>query len=250
MELTFDFIGKFVLAGGGLAAMSYGLFRVLGDKWLEAKFGERLQNLKAAQDRALRHVQSTIDREVHRAKKLYDSEFTTLSECWRLLRESYDQSVSGGMSHTAQVDRSTDDELDRHLTKLGMEDWEKREMISKTGRERFDAYYIWTEHRRYIKMHKAWSDFRTHLDTNSIFFPEGLTEKVKLIELKIIAANVEFEDRLRQRVNPHLRDDRRNMYEQTNKLRTEGEPLMENLKKLVRDRLWSAAASAEAPGEL
>lgn len=84
MELTFDFIGKFVLAGGGLAAMSYGLFRVLGDKWLEAKFGERLQNLKAAQDRALRHVQSTIDREVHRAKKLYDSEFTALSECWRL----------------------------------------------------------------------------------------------------------------------------------------------------------------------
>lgn len=101
MEMTLDFIGRFVLAGGGLAAMSYGLFRVLGDKWLEAKFGERLQNLKAAQDRALRHVQSTIDREVHRAKKLYDSEFTALSECWRLLRDSYDQSASGVMSQTA-----------------------------------------------------------------------------------------------------------------------------------------------------
>lgn len=154
------------------------------------------------------------------------------------------------MSQTAQVDRYTDDELDRHLTKLGMEDWEKREMISKTGRERFDAYYIWTEHRRYLKMHKAWSDFRTHLDTNSIFFPEGLTEKVKAIESKIIAANVEFESRLQQRVNPHLRTDGRNMFEETNKLRTEGGPLMEDLMKLVRDRLWSAAASPEALGGL
>ena len=81
LDLTFDFLGKLVLAGGGLAAMSYALFQLLGGKWLEAKFGERLQNLKAEQDRALRHVQSTIDREIHRAKKLYDSEFTALSEC-------------------------------------------------------------------------------------------------------------------------------------------------------------------------
>ena len=246
MDLTFDFLGKLVLAGGGLAAMSYALFQFLGGKWLEAKFGERLQNLKAEQDRALRHVQSTIDREIHRAEKLYDSEFTALSECWRLLRDSFDQSVSGIMSQTAQVERYADAELDRHLSKLEMEDWEKREMIAKTGKERFDAYYIWTEHRRYLLMRKAWSDFRTQLDTNSIFFPEGLVEKLKVVEMKIIAANVEFESRLQQRVNPYLREEGRSMFEETNKLRTEGGPLMDELERLVRNRLWSAASSPEA----
>ena len=146
------------------------------------------------------------------------------------------------MSQTAQVERYTDAELDRLLSKLEMEDWERREMIAKTGKERFDAYYIWTEHRRYLKTRKAWSDFRTHLDTNSIFFPEGLAEKLKVVEMKIIAANVEFESRLQQRVNPYLREEGRSMFEETNKLRTEGGPLMDELQKLVRDRLWSAAS--------
>lgn len=246
MDLFYEYLGKLVAASGGLAAASYLFFRFFGSRWLEAKFGERLQNLKAEQDRTLRYVQSTIDREIHRAKKLYDSEFTALSESWRLLRDAFDLSVSGIMSQTPQVDRYTDEELDRHLTKLGMEDWEKRDMIAKTGKTRFDAYYVWTEHQRYLRMRKAWSDFRTQLDTNSIFFPEGLTEKLKVIELKIIAANVEFEDRLQQRANPHLRGDGRNMFEETNRLRTEGGPLMDELKKLVRDRLWSASTSAHA----
>ena len=176
-----QFLGTLLLAGGGIGAIAYCLFKFFGSKWLEAKFAERLQKLKTEQDRAIRYVQSTIDREIHRAKKLYDSEFTSLSECWRLLREAYDQSAGTVTSMTENVEQSSDAELDRFLPKLGMEEWKQREIKAKSGKARQEDFNQWSEWERSKRIDRLWRDFRKHLDANSIFFADGFTERFRAL---------------------------------------------------------------------
>jgi len=237
-----QYVGKVVLYGGGSVSIGYALFRYLGSKWLESKFAERLANLKFEQDQAIRHVQSTIDREIHRAKALYDSEFTALSECWRLLREAYDQSVGTIASYTANVERLNNQELERLLTKLGMEEWQRNEMRALTGKERQHAVHRWSEWERYKEVEGTRRKFRNHLDANSIFFADGFTEMFRDLDAMIIASNIEYEGRIEYHgtggISAHL-------FEATHKLRTDGGAKMKDLEGMVRKRLWSVAADSE-----
>lgn len=239
------YFGAFVFAGTGIGAISFWIFKLLGTKWVDARFAERLQTLRSQQDEAIRHVQSAIDREVHRAKKLYDSEFTALSECWRLLRDAYDQSVGTIASFTANVDRSTHEELERFLTKVGMEEWQRNEMKAKEGKQRQDAYHQWAEWGRYKKVDALWRQFRSLLDANSIFFADGFAERFREIEQLIIASNVEYEDRVRYHGTS---DSSAYNFDETNKLRKEGDPKMKELEDMVRKRLWSVARDADQKG--
>ncbi len=238
-------VSKYIVGAGGIVAVAFGVFRFLGTKWLDAKFNERLQTLKAAEDRSVRHIQSTIDREIHRAKKLYDNEFTALSECWKLLRVAYDLSAATIASLGTAVERFTDEELDRHLSARGMAEWKQREVKAKTGKDRADEYHVWSEWERYKTVDEAWRKFRSYLDANSIFFADGFSERFRAIEALIIGSNVEFEDRIREYGRPRTRD----AFEFTKKLRTEGEPLMKELEQLVRKRIWSVDKGAEGSAQ-
>ncbi len=227
----------FLAAGGGLVAISYFSFRFFASKWLETKFAERLQNLRAEQDKTIRYVQSTIDREIHRAKKLYDSEFTALSECWALLRNAYDHSAASLISFPVPVQRMSQEEFERHLAQRGMIEWERNEFKQLTGRERQEKYHIWSEWQRYIKAEQLWREYRSNLDGKSIFFAEGFTEKFRELEDLIFKSNQEYEHRIRT----YGEGVRVGAFEATDRLGNDGKRLMIELEELVRKRLWSVA---------
>lgn len=239
-----QYAGLLGITVAGLAGAAFGLFKWFGGKWLENKFAERLQNLKSEQDQAIRLVQSTIDREVHRAKKLYDSEFTALSESWRLLRAAYDLSASTIGSITTDVSRMNDEELERHLAMRGMEEWQRAELKSLKGDARQDEYWRWSEWQKAIECDKRWRKCRRQIDSTSIFFPAGFTERFRSINELICASNVEFEERIRQHNVPEYGKgfDRS---ESTKKLNKEGRAMMDELEQMVRDRLWSVAKEAD-----
>jgi hypothetical protein len=243
LPLVLQYAGLFGISVLSLAAAAYGLFKWFGGKWLENKFAERLQSLKTEQDKATRHVQSTIDREIHRAKKLYDNEFTALSESWRLLRAAYDLSASSIGSMMPNVQRMSNEELERHLAKRGMEEWQRNEFMTLTDGEREDEYWKWSEWQKAIECDKLWRECRKQIDSTSIFFPAGFTEKFRSINDMICASNVEFEDRIAQHKVPQYGQgyDR---FECTKKLRGAGKAQMDELETMVRDRLWSVAKEA------
>ena len=224
----------------GVVGAAYGLFRWFGGKWLESRFAERLQNLKAEQDQTIRYVQSTIDREIHRAKKLYDNEFTSLSDAWRKLRAGYELSASTIGSMTANVQALNDVELERHLVARGMEEWRRNDFKKLKGQALEDEYYKWSEWQKAIECDKLWRECRQQIDSTSIFFPVGFTEKFRAINDMICANNVEFEDRIREYKKPQFGQaiDR---FECTKKLRADGKVKMDELEGMVRDRLWSVA---------
>jgi protein-S-isoprenylcysteine O-methyltransferase Ste14 len=46
---TMAAFGTVIAVGGGAAAIAFALFRIFGEKWLSAKFNERLEAYKHAQ---------------------------------------------------------------------------------------------------------------------------------------------------------------------------------------------------------
>jgi hypothetical protein len=239
-SLFLQYAGFIGITTISVAVGAFALFKWLGGKWLENKFAERLQNLKSEQDQAIRMVQSTIDREVHRAKKLYDNEFTALSESWRLLRAAYDRSASTMGSMNTNVSRMSHEELDRHLVKRGMEAWQRNELQTMAGDERQNEYWRWSEWQRAVECDKYWRECRQQIDATSIFFPAGFTEKFRAINEMISASNTEFEERIRHYKVPQYRE-AFDPFELTKKLHKEGRIKMDELEGAVRDRLWSVA---------
>jgi len=238
--LALQYLGLLGITVIGVAGAAFGLFKWFGGKWLENKFAERLQTLKSEQDQAIRMVQSTIDREVHRAKKLYDNEFTALSDSWRLLRAAYDLSASSIGSMTANVERMNDEELERHLAKRSMEEWQRTELRAMKGEARQDEYWKWSEWQKAVECDKRWRECQQQIDSTSIFFPAGFTERFRALNEMICASNVEFEDRIQRHKVPQYGEtfDR---FEATKKLRGEGRVKIDELEAMVRDRLWSVA---------
>jgi len=238
--LVLQYAGLLGITVVGVASAAFGLFRWLGGKWLENKFSERLQNLKSEQDQAIRLVQSTIDREIHRAKKLYDSEFTALTDSWRTLRVAYDLSASTIGTVTTDVQRMNDEELERYLAKRGMEEWQRTEFKAMRGPTRQDEYWKWSEWERAKECGRLWRENRQQIDSMSIFFPAGFSEKFRAISELIWSSNVEFEERIRQYKVPQYGDSY-DRFEATKELRKAGQPKIEELERLVRARLWSVA---------
>ena len=244
IAVILQYAGFFGVTALGVAAAAYALFKWFGGKWLENKFAAQLENLKSEQEQSIRMVQSTIDREIHRAKKLYDNEFTSLSEAWRLLRTAYNLSASTIASFHADVSRMNHEELDRLLIAHGMEEWRRDKLRLMDGNNRQEEYSAWSEWQRVIEGDKHWRECERQIDANSIFFPPGFTEKFRSISEMICASNVEFRERIRHYNAPQYQG-AYNRFESVNKLRAEGKMKMEELEKAVRDRLWSVAKERE-----
>ena len=230
-------VGQLVLYGGGAVAIGFGLFKVLGEKWLEAQFAERLQRLKTAQDKQLRHVQSFIDREIHRARKLYDREFETLSEAWRLFCTSYNNGMATVSDSYPKLDRYTKEELSDLLATTTMREFDRAEMLAMDPAS-------WTEHFRrwsnYQRLRTFWSDrkaFSDYLSANAIFWSPSIKEKFLVLDGLVGVSIAELGQRLEL---PGFQS-----FDQVSKLIRDGGPLKIELELVIQARLWSSD-SAEA----
>jgi hypothetical protein len=204
----FASVSKLLLAGGGGAAIAYGLFQFFGKRWLDnrfvrqqsalnAAFAERLQQIKAEQDRSARYIQSEIDRGIHRAKKLYDREFDVLSEAWLKLDEVFNVGTTMALDRLTAADPKPADE------------WKRRQKA-------FDELSV------------AFSDF---IARNGIFMPPDIDAKFDefagIMRTSFIALglpDVYPQNDLEKIIGSSLKN---------------SSDLVEQLRQLVMDRLWS-----------
>lgn len=236
---------KLLIAGGGGAAVAFGVFKYLGGKWLDGRFAarqatinagfaERLQQLKSDEDRALRHIQSSIDREIHRAKKLYDREFDVLSEVWMRLCDYFDSVIPTAFEQYQDVGKFTMTELNRFLDLNDkMLESEKDHLRELESSERTAFYRRWLNVRKVVHISTQRVAFHESLYRNAIFMSPGFKERFEAIKALVIAAEVEFEMRLDADAPQH--------FDQWKKLHTEGPALRQELEAVINKRLWSAA---------
>jgi len=71
--MTFEqLLFALLAAGGGGAAVTVGIVRTFGEKWLDSKFAARLQDLRHEHERQMERVKLESKRTVDRATRLSD----------------------------------------------------------------------------------------------------------------------------------------------------------------------------------
>ena len=231
-DTLMSYLGELVFYGGGAVAIGFALFRVLGQKWLEAEFAKRLEKLKAAQDEQLRHVQSYIDREIHRARKLYDREFETLPKAWDLLCRSYTNGIDTAAENWPALERYNRQELENMLSTTTMRDFEKADMLAKNPLDWTEHYRRWAKLQRLAAYNKDRWAFKEYLSSNAIFFSSGIKEKFSALDELIGMAIAEMEQRLDI---PQF-----NEFEHASRLSREGNAKLIELEEIIQKRLWSS----------
>jgi hypothetical protein len=228
-------IGTFVVATGGLTAIAYGLFRLLGEKWLNAKFEERLAAYKHAQQRELEHLRFQINALLDRTTKLHQREFDVLPQAWSLFNDAY-STISGimGFKSFPDVSRMTDAQVDEMLSKGTMPDWQKSELKAASNRtEYYRNYLSWMD---IVEAHKVYGEWQKYFLKNGIFMTEPI--KKKFSELDSILRGALVEQRMRHEEKDMIKISEMNDYR---RLVSEGTQLRNELEGEVQSRLWSSA---------
>lgn len=236
-------VTKLLLAGGGGAVAAYGVFKYVGQKSLEhwfkqreatlnADFAERLQDLKAKQDGALKHIQSEIDREIHRAKKLYDREFDVLSEAWLLLDRIWNDALeTGTYGPMYEFDGYSPDQIIEILKMDAKLTDSEMKQVAESGdlEEEVRRIKNWQRWAKFVDNQRT---FDTYVAANGIFMPAKVEELLTTMGRMAFSAINDFHGGIQAAQQD---------YAGLAKLQGDGQRLRAELKGLIYGRIWSAA---------
>lgn len=209
------------------------------ERWLDTKFGERLQNLKTAHDKELKRLQSRIDRELDRAKLLHNKEFAVLQEVWDSMYSCYwkarEATYAQQQMHNFLV--MSDAQAAHVIETLDIEEWEKQALRElETPAERH-AYYPRAQIRaRYLKAEQARRDCLNLVEKSSLYLQPA-------IRSSLLALNHLAKHALEEAVSRLDTQDPAVRYrvERSEALQREGASLLQGLELKIHARLWETA---------
>ncbi len=84
-----EWVWNVVTVGLPTVVISTGLFKMLGERWIESHFQKQLQLLKHEQEKELENVRLQIQLMHGRVSKIHQREFEVLPKAWIMLQETY-----------------------------------------------------------------------------------------------------------------------------------------------------------------
>jgi hypothetical protein len=226
-------LGALVAAGGGLVAIAYAIFRKFGEKWLDARFEERLAAYKHEQQKELERVRFQISALLDRATKLHQREFEVVPEAWAKLNVAnwnVSAFVSPMQSHP-DLNRMSAAQLKEFVAACELQEWQKQELLAEPDKTR---YYI--DQIFWHKLHEAKAASREasiFIATHGIFLPVDIKSRFDALTKLIWEALDEHEFNKRYGTAPLER-------KKQQALQTEAPPLLKELEALVQGRLWNS----------
>src|SRR5437879_3054551 len=126
-EVLLKAAGVIVVAGGGAAALIFGPLRYSADKWLTAKFNQRLEQFKHAQQVEMENLRFKINSLFDRTTKLHQREFEVVPTAWALLVECKNQvsALIAAFQQYPDLDRMTAPQLDEFLEDSFLAKWQR-----------------------------------------------------------------------------------------------------------------------------
>jgi hypothetical protein len=242
LSMISSLLGTLTVAAGSGVAIGFALFKFFGEKWIQAKFDMEKQALRSQQDENLRHVQSFIDREMHRAKKLYDREFDVVSEAWARLCKNFDNCVAcGKYCEVFDFDDLNIGDLEIMLTESKMTALQKSEIQAADdptiAATLFRHYFDYGRYSFYMNERR---DLYNFVRDNGMYMPPGLQERFHVIDPLIGNTLVEFREGVMQ---THQN------YDSWRVLERDGRPLQDEISALIKARLWSSEAGVRGGNE-
>ncbi|WOJ89334.1 hypothetical protein RZS28_16280 [Methylocapsa polymorpha] len=222
--------------GGGVVVIcaivgaGYGIFRMLGEKWLDARFADRREALKHEQQKELEALRIHIARLIDRAAKLNQREFDVIPQAWAHLNDAFSRTDS--IMRTLRVepdpDKMSAGHLEEFIARSKLAEWEKAEL--KKSEEKTKYY------REQIFWHHLWEtqEYATNLSAyvrkNCILIPKEIRASFILLNEMIWDAINEQE--LSHRY-PYISFD----LSARDKFFKNGTPIMKTLEEAIEKRL-------------
>lgn len=234
MELVWPLLQALGAIGavvGVLVGFTYWLFKLFSEKWLTAKFAERLADYKHSHQKELENVRFEINKLMDRTTKLHQMEFDALPKAWALLVEAQGRTsyASSSTFISVDVERMNEQQLDEFLEGKSLENWQKETLKSSKEKNRY--YSKIEQWHKIIDAKKAIREYENYrLEKGILMLPEIRTKFQQMSDM-ILSAVREAELELGPG-NITVRDDRK-------KLETKGPTLMDELEAAIRERLWS-----------
>lgn len=224
--------GSVVAVGGGAAAIAFLFFRFLGEKWINAKFEERLAAYRHVQQQELERLKLRINTLMDRTTKLHQREFDVLPEVWAKLNQANVtiRSFISPFQQYPDVNRMTDEHLEEFLQGTPLKGWQKKELLEAGDKNKYyqQAIYWYNASRAREK----YREFSSYLMQNGIFVPEPLKSNFSEISDLLWGALIEHEMNEEHDFRPRHRDDQK-------KLDERGPELLRAIEAEVQGRLWS-----------
>jgi hypothetical protein len=200
----------------------------------EHLFQDQLNETKQKHDVLTRHVQSVIDRELDRARKLQDREFDALTKGWSILHQAYWRTRDAISTQKTIADMTIMHplHLEQFIDECKLPNWQKQRLREiedinekQAAHEDFYRWYEYGECRRWkFKLVQF-------IDRNAIFIQPHIKQRFNDLHDMISSALTEHGLRIKK-------DSKFDKYVVAYRLRDEGEPLYHELEQLIHDRLW------------
>lgn len=236
-------VGAFVIGGGFIGAIGAGavwLSRTVSEKWLNARFEERLAAFKHEQQKELERLKGEINTEIDRINKLRQRELEALPEAWRRLAKAYGfiSAVVSRMQSTPDLNRMQAEELEEFLASSEFADWQRnaiRNAEDKTG-----AYREHAEPFKLARAKKSSRKFYVFFRSNGIFIRARLRTRFEALDQMLVSALSERQMNFQHGTRSFVAID---------KLASEGEALYRELEADVESYLWgdAKATTTEKP---
>jgi len=230
MDPIFEFIGKVVAIGGSSAVVAYGIFTLVGRKWLETKFAERLEAYKHEQTKELEEVRYRINAQFNRITKIHEKEIEVLPEAWIRLKKSIGQLqyfISPGRQYP-NLDSMNGAQLEEFLARSEFYEFEKDKLRQADNKLQMYAELIFFHELHDIRTMAR--DFHHYIQENRIFLSNDLKEQFTRIDDLIWKSmtDKEFSHEMKD-----FKAERKSYKE----VQDDIAPLVDNIEALVQKRL-------------
>jgi hypothetical protein len=184
-----------ITAGGGGAAVAYGLFKHFGKSWLDQHFKEKLEELQHAHQQEIELLKHTINSLFSRVSKIHQKEFEVLPTAWLNLNELHGTvmiALDLTMKYYPDFERLPEARFEEFLSTSRLTENQRNE-LRRLEPARRDTYF--SEAMAGIHMDDANEKlrlFKNYLIEYSIFMTDELREKFNAAHKTFVKATVSY----------------------------------------------------------
>ena len=226
-------------AGGGGAAVSFAIFKGLGNRWLDNRFAQQIE--KAKQDHAteIEHLRFRIAGMLDRTTKLNQREFETLPKIWEKADSVY-ATTSYLLSRwrtTPDFTRMSEAHFTDFIDSVALPSFQKTEIIDAAQSDRNRLYGEFTRWAELTNAKKASQKFSDALSKGSIYLHPATFTKLKEFEKRAVDAVIDRQTSMqypRERGDPPINEPDADAF------RENGQSWFADLGTFLRDRYWES----------
>jgi hypothetical protein len=174
--------------GGPSVVLAYGLFKWLGEKWIEQRFGIRLEKFKSDQQKELEKLRHLLS---SRVSRIHEKEFEVLPRAWFLLHDAHGKACHciSRLRQYPDFARLPEPKFEEFLKNSRLSDSQREELRQAPNRlKSYSETLFWIE---LNDAESAQVAFHNYLVENSIFMTDDLRARFGAVDKDLSDALIE-----------------------------------------------------------